>query len=206
MGLHGQFRKAFHLAMKPLLPRHGGDGLVVLGRRRLQRAAQLLQALRHGGHLVVQRARHVAQGSGLIVAARDHPQVGHRAQDGHERGMRHQNDVMPIAMVEQIAAQPHGLDVRGLDGHEHEHEPRALHADQIAVVLPRKFIHMPAHGLHMRAQGRHALLFRPRGDGPVVIHERDLAVDHQMLAVGQMHHEIRLERRPASSLKAACAW
>ena len=161
-----------------------------------------MQALGDQADLVVDLAGPGADLPSLGVAAFHHPQVGDGAQYGHQRRVRHHHYAALVAVVEQIAVVLHGLDICRLNRHEHEHEIRAADIGKVAVILPGQIIDMFSHRSGVGRKGLVSPDLVVRGNRPVVVDQRHLAVDHQMLAVGQFDQEIR---QPALAILVAKA-
>ncbi len=84
------------------------------------------------------------------------------------------------------------LDIGAFNRHEHQYKTRALHSFQRRIILGGKLIDMRAHGAQMRIQKRLPRRLFGGIDGLFIGHQRDLAVEHDFLAVGQQDDEIRV--------------
>lgn len=86
----------------------------------------------------------------------------------------------------------HGLDIGRLDRHEHQHEAGAAHTDEVGVVLGGEVVDVLAYGFDVLGHRQLAFFRRLGGHGAVVCNQRNLAVDDDVFAVGQLDQVIGL--------------
>ena len=78
----------------------------------------------------------------------------------------------------------HHFNIRRLHWHKHQYEVRALHAGQVCVVFRGEGINVVANRLCMRLECGGSLSIILSGDRTLVVHQRDLAVDDEILPFG----------------------
>ena len=84
------------------------------------------------------------------------------------------------------------FDIGAFYGHEHQDKARAFHAGQRGIVLGRKLVNMRAHRPQMRVQKSLSRRFFSGIHSLFVGHQRHLAIEHNLLAIGQKDDEIRV--------------
>ena len=190
VGFGGQLLEALDLAVQSLLARQAAHGIVVVIVGGLEGVAELVEPLRHQAHLVVYLPCPAADLPRLVVALFYHPQVGDGAQYGHQGCVGDHDHAFLVAVIEQVLVVLHRLYVGRLYGHEHQHKIGAADAGQVDVVLGGEVVDVLAHCQGVGVQRQFALFIGVGADSAVVIHQRDFAVDDQVLAVRQLDDEV----------------
>ena len=121
------------------------------------------------------------------------PELRDQARGGHDIGCRDQHDVPLQGLADKIRRGVQRGVERGFDRYEEEDKVRRIDAGQIRVVFRRQLLDVPAQGTGMFLRRRRAFLVAGRAALAFVGDERDLGVDDQLPAAGQIEHHVGLQ-------------
>ena len=121
------------------------------------------------------------------------PELRDQPRGGHDIGCRDQYDVPLQCLADKIRRGVQRGVERGFDRHEEKDKVRRIDAGQIRVVFRRELLDVPAQGIGMFLRRRRAIPVASRAALAFVGDERDLGVDDQLPAAGQIEHHVGLQ-------------
>ncbi len=163
---------------------------VVRSLARADRFAEIVEVPDEAAELVVKRAAAPRDLQRIRLLIREPPDVRDSAQRGEQRGIRDQHDVPVERVGEEVRLVRDRGEERGLERDVHEHEIGRVDAVEILVPLGREILHVFADRLDVLFQMERAHRVVRGVDVRLVIRERHLRVDDEVLAFGQLHDHV----------------